>query len=56
MPLLETLLILLVASVLAGVAGSVLGVGGGVFLIPLVSLGILVLISTPIARVVVSIA
>ena len=33
MPLLETLLILLVASVLAGVAGFVLGVGGGVNLV-----------------------
>jgi len=36
--LLETLLILLVASALAGLAGSFLGIGGGVFLIPFMSL------------------
>ena len=38
MPLVEILLILLAASVLAGLAGSVLGIGGGVFLIPFLTL------------------
>ncbi len=36
--LLETLAILCAASVVAGVAGSVLGIGGGVFLIPFMTL------------------
>ena len=36
----ETLLILLVASVFIGVIGSMLGIGGGIFLIPIMTLGL----------------
>ncbi|MGQ0796657.1 MAG: sulfite exporter TauE/SafE family protein [Methanobacteriota archaeon] len=37
---LEELLLVVVASVLAGLAGSYLGVGGGIFLVPFLTLGI----------------
>ncbi|MCI4371213.1 MAG: sulfite exporter TauE/SafE family protein [Thermoplasmata archaeon] len=40
LPLLETLLALAVAAFLAGFAGSVLGVGGGIFLIPFMTLAL----------------
>jgi uncharacterized membrane protein YfcA len=40
MVVLETLLILLVASVLIGIIGSMLGIGGGIFLIPIMTLGL----------------
>jgi uncharacterized membrane protein YfcA len=36
----ETLLILLVASILIGIIGSMLGIGGGIFLIPIMTLGL----------------
>ena len=49
MALLETLLILLVASALAGLAGSFLGIGGGIFLIPFMTLVLEVDLRTSIA-------
>jgi hypothetical protein len=36
----ETLLILLAASILIGIIGSMLGIGGGIFLIPIMTLGL----------------
>jgi len=40
MAVVETLLILLLASILIGAVGSLLGIGGGVFLIPIMTLGL----------------
>jgi len=40
MVVVETLLILLVASVFIGIIGSMLGIGGGIFLIPIMTLGL----------------
>jgi len=40
MAVIETLLILLIVSILIGVIGSLLGIGGGVFLIPIVTLAL----------------
>jgi len=40
MVVVETLLILLVASVFIGIIGSMLGIGGGIFLVPIMTLGL----------------
>ena len=40
MAVIETLLILLLVSIIIGVIGSLLGIGGGVFLIPIMTLGL----------------
>lgn len=40
MVVVETLLILLVAAIFIGVIGSMLGIGGGIFLVPIMTLGL----------------
>ncbi len=40
MVVVETLLILLVAAIFIGVIGSLLGIGGGIFLVPIMTLGL----------------
>jgi hypothetical protein len=40
MVVVETLLVLLVASIFIGIIGSMLGIGGGIFLIPIMTLGL----------------
>src|SRR5881628_3174956 len=49
LPLLEELLLLAIAAFLAGLAGSYLGIGGGVFLIPFMTLALSIDIKVAIA-------
>ena len=46
-------LVLFAAGTAAGIVGALLGLGGGVFLVPF--LGLVILMATPVARVVVSV-